>query len=56
MILLCDEFAQLTPPDTNPDEWRARLTAISTVLTAACREVDPQSTDELLEELADDAV
>lgn len=54
MILLCGEFAQLTPPDTNPDEWRARLTTIMNVLTTACRTVDPQCTDETLEELEDD--
>jgi hypothetical protein len=53
MILLCDEFAQLTPRDTNPDDWRARLAAIADVLTVACRAVDPQSTDELLEEMED---
>jgi hypothetical protein len=53
MILLCDEFAQLTPRDTNPDDWRNRLTHIADVLTTACRAVDPQSTDELLEEMED---
>ena len=51
MILLCDEFKQLTPRDTNPDEWRAKLDGIADVLTTACRTVDPQSTDQLLEEL-----
>jgi hypothetical protein len=55
MILLCDEFAQLTPAEVNPDEWRTRLRGISDVLAAACRAVDPQSTDELLEELAEEA-
>jgi hypothetical protein len=54
MILLCGEFARLTPRDTTPEAWRTRLTAISDVLAAACRTVDPQSTDEMLEELADD--
>jgi hypothetical protein len=55
MILLCDEFAQLTPRDASPDDWRERLRQVSDVLTAACRAVDPQSTDALLEELADEA-
>ena len=55
MILLCDEFAQLIPRDMNPDDWRAELADIAQVLTTACRNVDPQSTDELLEELAEDA-
>jgi superfamily II DNA/RNA helicase len=53
MILLCDEFAQLTPRDISPDDWRAELKVVSEVLTAACRTVDPQSTDELLVELAE---
>ena len=33
----------------------ARLAGVSDVLTAACRAVDPQSTDELLEELVEGA-
>ncbi len=53
MILLCEEFAQLTPAEVAPADWEARLREISTVLTAACRAVDPQSTDEMLEELVD---
>ncbi|QOV90388.1 DEAD/DEAH box helicase [Humisphaera borealis] len=53
MILLCEEFAQLTPKDVNRDEWQTRLRSIAAVLTTACRTVDPQSTDEILEELVD---
>src|SRR5688500_163145 len=52
MILLCREFEQLVPRDADPVAWRARLTNISEVLVRACRTVDPQSTDEMLEELA----
>ena len=55
MILLCGEFAQLTPLGIERDAWRANLAHVSAVLTAACRAVDPQSTDELLEELEEDA-
>lgn len=51
MILLCHEFSQLTPPDLSAEEWRAKLDHIATSLTATCRAVDPQSTDETLEEL-----
>ncbi len=53
MILLCQEFAQLTPPDVSTEDWKARLNHIAAVLTTACRAVDPQSTDEILEEMAD---
>jgi superfamily II DNA/RNA helicase len=51
MILLCEEFAQLTPKNITPADWQLRLRQISTVLTATCRTVDPQSTDEMLEEM-----
>ena len=53
MVLLCGEFARLTPPDVNPADWQARLAGISDVLTRACRAVDPHSTDEALEELGE---
>lgn len=55
MILLCDEFAQMTPVGISPEDWKAKLRGISDVLTAACRAVDPQVTDEMLEELLDEA-
>jgi hypothetical protein len=55
MILLCNEFAQLTPRDVSPEDWKAGLTGVSDVLANACRAVDPQSTDEMLEELVEDA-
>lgn len=51
MILLCREFEQLTPRDIEPTKWRERLTRIAEVLARACRTVDPQCTDEALEEL-----
>ncbi len=54
MILLCGEFAQLTPVGVDPATWKGRLRAISDVLTTACRTVDPQSTDETLEEMEDE--
>jgi hypothetical protein len=56
MILLCGEFAQLTPRDLNAADWKARLSGIADVLTSACRAVDPQSTDEILEELQEEIV
>ena len=55
MILLCGEFAQVTPKGVEPDVWQARLTAIADGLTTSCRAVDPQSTDELLEEVLEGA-
>ena len=56
MILLCGEFAQLTPADVPVDEWKGRLDGIAEKLTVVCRDVDPQSTDEILSDSADEAV
>ena len=53
MILLCGEFTQLTPKDVTPADWELRLREISQALTTSCRAVDPQSTDEMLEETAE---
>ena len=55
LILLCAEFAQLTPNGVTAADWQARLARIMTTLTDACRSVDPQSTDETLEEAAEDS-
>ena len=53
LILLCQEFAQLTPANTTLEEWQQRLRAISEPLEESCRAVDPQCTDETLEEMAE---
>jgi hypothetical protein len=49
LILLCGEFAQVTPPDAEPTEWQADLRDLAERLTASCRAVDPASTDEVIE-------
>ena len=49
LILLCEEFAQLCPPETTADEWRGFLRDLGDRLTASCRAVDPTSTDELMQ-------
>jgi hypothetical protein len=49
LILLCAEFAELTPPDTTEDEWRGWLREVELKLTAACRKVDPTSTDMMIQ-------
>ena len=50
LILLTAEFAQLTPPDTTPDQWRAELLPLRDRLIDTCRRVDPTSVDEVLEQ------
>jgi hypothetical protein len=49
MILLCGEFAQLTPPLLPAALWREDLDEIALRLTEICRNVDPESTDKMLE-------
>ncbi len=48
MILLIEEFKQLTPPETTEEEWREDLDEISARLTETCRSVDPTSTEKAL--------
>jgi hypothetical protein len=48
LILLCGEFAQVTPADIEPAVWQAELRDIADQLTASCREIDPASTDEAI--------
>jgi len=40
LILLCAEFGELTPPDTNEAEWKGWLRDVEARLTASCRKVD----------------
>jgi hypothetical protein len=50
LILLCGEFAQVCPADTPQADWQAFLRELADRLTASCREVDPASTDEVIEQ------
>jgi hypothetical protein len=50
LILLCGEFAQVCPADTAPADWQAFLRDLADRLTVSCREVDPASTDEIIEQ------
>ncbi|MBI3409954.1 MAG: DEAD/DEAH box helicase [Planctomycetes bacterium] len=49
LILLCGEFAQVTPADIMPEAWQAEMREIAERLTASCREIDPASTEEMIE-------
>jgi superfamily II DNA/RNA helicase len=50
LILLCGEFAQVTPADTSETAWRDELRSLADQLTDSCRAVDPTSTDEVIEQ------
>ena len=49
LILLCEEFAQLTPPDLPAEEWQGFLRDLANRLTDTCRRVDPTSTEETIQ-------
>ena len=51
LVLLCGEFAKLTPDGLDAGEWRAELKDVARQLTAACRAVDPRTTENELETL-----
>ena len=51
LILLCDEFSQLTPSGLLKDAWRDRLLGWADQLTQTCRSVDAQSTDQTLADI-----
>jgi hypothetical protein len=48
MILLTEEFEQLTPPGIEPEAWQADLKDIADRLTETCRAVDPTSTEQAI--------
>lgn len=50
LILLLDEMASIPPVESTPEEWEDRLDDLIERLTACCREVDAESTDETLEQ------
>lgn len=49
MILLLDEMANIPPNETTPEEWEDPLDQWIDALTETCRAIDPQSTDEVLQ-------
>jgi len=51
MVLLLDEMANVPPPDTTVETWEYELDDLAEALTQACRTIDPQSTDEVVENM-----
>lgn len=49
LILLCEEYRQVTPEGLSSAEWQAELRDIADRVTESCRAVDPASTDETIE-------
>lgn len=49
LVLLIDELAQLCPPDISHDEWKQELGDLADRIEICCRNVDPMSTEQWLE-------
>lgn len=49
LILLMEEFKEITPPETDPRDWQESLRKLSDQLTESCRRVDPTSTEEAIQ-------
>ncbi len=49
-VLLLEEFMPHTPPGLDAAEWQSELRDIAAQITASCREVDSQSTEQMLED------
>lgn len=50
LILLLGEVTQLCPPELTPEQWTEEMGAVRDRLTETCHTVDPQSTDETLQQ------
>lgn len=50
MVLLLKELRELHPPEISLADWQKEMDEISDILTNACHDVDPSSTDKLLEQ------
>ena len=48
LILLLEEFEQLTPSGVDPDKWKSDLKELADKLTETCRAVDPNSTEDAI--------
>ncbi len=47
-MMLCDEFASIPPIGSEPEQWEYMFDDLIDQLTETCRNVDPESTNEVL--------
>lgn len=50
LVLLLDEMASIPPIESTEEDWEDRIDDLIDRLTDCCRQVDPESTDETLEQ------
>lgn len=48
LVLLAEEFSQVTPTGLEADAWQAEMKELADKLTETCRSVDPMSTEEAM--------
>ena len=49
LILMCGELAAICPAETTMEEWQADLRQLADEWADACRRVDPQSTEKMIQ-------
>lgn len=49
LILMLNEFMELTPPGLAEEEWQSELTELGRVLTESCQKIDPSSTEKTIQ-------
>jgi superfamily II DNA/RNA helicase len=52
-VLLLAEVSAIAPENSTPEEWELPFDRLAERLMEGCRRVDPESTDEVLQEIAD---
>jgi hypothetical protein len=52
-VLLVNEISCIAPEDSTPEDWEEPFDQLAERLMECCRRVDPDSTDELIQELTD---
>ena len=52
-VLLVNEISCIAPEDSTPEEWEEPFDRLAETLMECCRRVDPESTDEIVQELTD---
>jgi superfamily II DNA/RNA helicase len=50
MILLCEEIARVPPAEIWPADWQREFQGIASQIAESCRVVDPESTDQVINE------
>lgn len=52
-LLLVNEISSIAPESSTPEDWEEPFDRLAERLMECCRKVDPESTDELVQELTD---